>query len=227
VTGERLLIVEDDDLISSSLRRVLESEGYKVVGAASGAEALDLWGDADLVLLDLGLPDLDGLEICRDIRAVDSTIPIIILTARDTEIDKVVGLDAGAVDYITKPFGLAELLARLRAHLRHVPPPLESDSFLQAGDVRVDLASRRVWVDGNEVALRVKEFDLLTVLMTNAGRVMTRERLMSEVWDDGWIGSTKTLDVHMASLRRKLGEGPGHPSRISTLRGVGHRFETA
>jgi DNA-binding response OmpR family regulator len=223
---ERLWVVEDDDTIGATLVRALEAHGYDVRWLRTGRAALDAIDSlesVDLVLLDLGLPDVDGLEICRQIRQHDAALPIVILTARQSEVDVVVGLDSGAVDYVRKPVGLAELLARLRAHLRQVPAPTVPS--VEVGDVRADAASRRAWVDGREVDLRAKEFDLLVMLMTEAGRAVTRERLMSEIWDEHWFGSTKTLDTTMASLRRKLGEGVGERSRITPLRGVGYRFE--
>ncbi len=221
---EHILIVEDDDRIATNLERALAANGYRATRSSTGAEALRHVADVDLVLLDLGLPDLDGLEVCRRIRADDPTLPIVMLTARQEEIDVVLGLDAGAVDYVTKPFRLAELLARVRAQLRR--PAVQTDlPRLEVDGVVVDRAARRVWVDGAELELRAKEFDLLAVLVAEAGRAVTRERLMSEVWDEHWFGSTKTLDVHIAALRRLLDRRTDAPSRITTLRGVGYRYE--
>jgi DNA-binding response OmpR family regulator len=221
--SQRLLVVEDDETIGSTLSRALEAQGYDVVWVRTGAAALDGLAGADLVLLDLGLPDLDGVEVCRRIRRVDALLPVVMLTARQSQVDVVMGLDAGAVDYVRKPFDLAELLARIRVQLRSVAPA--SDPVLVVGDVTADPGARRAWVDGIEVELRVKEFDVLALLMSEAGRVVTRERLMNEVWDEHWFGSTKTLDVTMTSLRRKLGEAAGTPSRITPLRGIGYRYE--
>lgn len=222
--GERILLIEDDERIGSTLERALDSSGYAVEWHRHGGDGVS---DAaatrpDLVLLDLGLPDVDGLEVCRRIHVCAPTVPIVMLTARDEELDVVVGLDAGAIDYVTKPFRLAELLARIRAQLRH------SDTTtvgVRAGDdLRVDSAARRVWLCEDELVLRPKEFDLLVRLVADAGRVVTRETLMADVWDEHWFGSTKTLDFHVAALRRKI-DSPGRESRITTLRGVGYRFE--
>jgi DNA-binding response OmpR family regulator len=223
VHAERLLVVEDDGTIGSTLVRALRAHGYVVDLARSGQAALDLLSGIDLVLLDLGLPDIDGVEVCRRIRRLDPLLPVVMLTARQSEVDVVIGLDAGAVDYVRKPFALTEVLARIRVHLRRVAVP--TDAVIEVGDVRVDPAARRVWVAGGEVELRAKEFDVLLLLMTDAGRVVTRDRLMNEVWDEHWFGSTKTLDVTMASLRRRLGEAVGAQSRITALRGVGYRLE--
>jgi DNA-binding response OmpR family regulator len=220
---EQILVVEDDETIGATLVRALEANGYVATRTQTGADALTLLHGIDLVLLDLGLPDIDGVEVCRRIRRLDASLPVIMLTARQSEVDVVIGLDAGAVDYIRKPFALTELLARIRVHLREVTAPTEP--AIEVGDLRADPAARRVWVAGSEVELRAKEFDVLMVLLTDAGRVVTRERLMSEVWDEHWFGSTKTLDVTMASLRRKLGEEVGERSRITPLRGVGYRFD--
>ena len=220
----RILIVEDDERIGSSLLRALKGSGYDTVWERTGRDGLDavVGRRPDLVLLDLGLPDLDGIEVCSRIHEVDPTIDVVMLTARDAELDVVVGLDAGAVDYVAKPFKLAELLARVRAQLRRRPPG--HDGRLSVGDLVIDVAARRVWLSGREVELRAKEFDLLGRLAEDAGGVVTRESLMSDVWDEHWFGSTKTLDFHIAALRRKL-DPPGEPSRISTLRGVGYRLE--
>ena len=232
--AERILIIEDDDRIAEGLVRAFEANGYLPERATTGRSGIERAGTepmVDLVILDLGLPDIDGIAVCRSLHAASATLPVIVLTARREEIDIVIGLDAGAVDYISKPFRLAELLARVRAQLRR--PPAGADPALAAtqdpharivvGDVAVDRAARRVRVAGAEV--RAKEFDLLAVLVANAGAVMSRERLMNDVWDEHWFGSTKTLDVHIAALRRRLGEEPGQPSRITTLRAVGYRFE--
>jgi len=182
--------------------------------------------EIDVVLLDLGLPDLDGVEVCRRIRRGDAHVPIVILTARHSEVDVVLGLDAGADDYVTKPFRLAELLARVRAHLRRSSAvAVSSAPAIQVGDVELDRDARRVRVDGDEVELRAREFDLLAFLMDHAGVAVTRERIMSEVWDEHWFGPTKTLDMHISALRRKLDDPADEPIRITTLRGVGYRFE--
>ena len=234
--AERILIIEDDDRIAEGLVRAFEANGYLPERVASGFAGIERAGTepiVDLVILDLGLPDMNGIAVCRALHEASATLPVIVVTARREEIDIVIGLDAGAVDYIAKPFRLAELLARVRAQLRR--PPAGADSALAltqnphasivVGDVVVDRSARRVRVAGAEVVLRAKEFDLLAVLVSNAGSVMSRERLMSDVWDEHWFGSTKTLDVHIAALRRRLGEAPGQPSRITTLRAVGYRFE--
>ena len=217
-----ILIVEDDDAIASGLVRVLESQGYPVRRVAQGraalAESLDALG---LVVLDLGLPDIDGISVCRGLRAGRADLAILILSARDQELDVVAGLDAGADDYLVKPFRLSELLARVRAHLRRADGRSEEPATpLRSGPLTVDRAARRVWLDGKELALRPKEFELLAVLVDEAGRVVTRDRLMRDVWDTDWLGSTKTLDTHVLGLRHKLG-----PESITTLRGVGYRFE--
>lgn len=226
-----MLIVEDDDVIASGLFRALAANGYDAERTATGAGALArvfALPSIDLVLLDLGLPDLDGLEVCRRVRAIDATLPIVMLTARREEIDIVVGLDAGALDYVTKPFRLAELLARIRVQMRRPETLVDGGGRLAAvGDVSVDRAARRVWVGGEEVHMRTKEFDLLAALFGRAGTVVTRELLMAEVWDENWFGSTKTLDVHLSALRRRLGEQPGDRSRITSVRSVGYRYETS
>ena len=219
--GARILLVEDDDAIATSLARVLAAEGHVVDRQASGAGALRsaLRQPPDLALLDLGLPDQDGIEVCRRLRAALPGLTIVILTARSEEIDVVLGLDAGADDYLTKPFRLSELLARVRAHLRRAAPAPDGPQTL-----RLDRQSRRVWWGGQELDLRQKEYDLLALLEEHAGRVLTRDRIMREVWDENWFGPTKTLDMHITRLRQKLGEH-GTADPITTLRGVGYRLD--
>jgi DNA-binding response OmpR family regulator len=219
-----IVVVEDDEAIASGLVRVLDSQGYLVRRTSRGRQALAMAGeDVGLVVLDLGLPDMDGLEVCRNLRAARPDLAILILTARDQELDVVSGLDAGADDYLVKPFRLSELLARVRAHLRRTVAvaPDRPPAALRAGDLTVDRAARRAWRGADELELRPKEFDLLALLVGEAGRAMTRERIMRDVWNTDWMGATKTLDTHVATLRTKLGE----PDAITTLRGVGYRLD--
>jgi DNA-binding response OmpR family regulator len=217
-----VLLAEDDLSIAEPLARALRREGYEVEVSTDGVEALErvLDGGLDLVVLDLGLPDMDGLEVCRRMRADGRTVPVLVLTARADEVDTVVGLDAGADDYVTKPFRLAELLARVRALLRR-----GASESSQVNGVRLNVESRRAWIGDEEMTLTTKEFDLLRVLMSNAGKVVTRDQLMRDVWDTNWWGSTKTLDMHISWLRRKLGDDAASPRYITTVRGVGFRFE--
>jgi len=225
-----VLVIEDDELIASSLQRALVATGYaapivKTIAAAEQALAGEV---PDLILCDLGLPDGDGLDLIASLRRTHPRLPVLVLTARDEEADVVAGLSIGAVDYVTKPFRLAELLARIAAHLRTVqaaPSRTASGESVAVGDLAIDLGARRVHVGGREVDLRPKEFDLLARLASDAGRVVRREDLMADVWDEHWWGSTKTLDVHLNALRRHLGEEPGAPSRITAIRGVGYRLE--
>lgn len=222
---EVVLVVEDDEGIGEGLVRALTGEGYDATWCRDGGDALrQASSDVGVVILDLGLPDMDGLEVCRRLRREFPSTAILMLTARGSETDVVVGLDAGADDYLVKPFRLAELLARLRALSRRGPAAQDAD-LLNVGDVAVEVGARRVFVDDREVELRPKEFDLLVVLLRHAGRVVTREDAMALVWDEHWFGSTKTLDVHIAALRQRLGESGPEGSRITTLRGVGYRFE--
>jgi DNA-binding response OmpR family regulator len=226
VDSRSILVVEDDEAIGRGLSQALGSQGYAVRWAPTGSEALRAATEEspDLVLLDLGLPDLDGIEVCRRLRAASAATTIVMLTAREAEIDVVVGLDAGADDYVTKPFRLAELLARVRAHLRRAEPA-GAAGRLSVGTLELDIGAHRAWASGRELDLRPKEFDLLTLLMAEAGRVVGRERIMSEVWDEHWFGSTKTLDMHISALRRKLADAGDVPARLSTVRGVGYRLE--
>lgn len=220
----RLLLVEDDDAIAGPLAKGLGREGFDVTRVATGAEALAA-ESADLVLLDLGLPDIDGYEVCRRLRA-ESEVPIIVITARGDEVDRVVGLELGADDYVVKPFGFRELVARIRAVTRRaasrqgIDVEAEPDPVLHAGRVEVDTRTRRATVDGREVTLTRKEFDLLALLAGDPGATRTRDEILEEVWDAHWYGPTKTLDVHVASLRKKLGD----PTLIETVRGVGFRL---
>lgn len=222
MTGPRVQVVEDDEVIGQSLVRVLAAQGYVVSWSRNGAEALAQCSpQTDLVLLDLGLPDIDGLELCQRLRTGWPALDILMVTARQDEVDIVLGLDAGADDYIAKPFGLAELLARVRARLRR--QPAEPERFA-INSLEVDIPARRAFLDGTELELRPKEFELLALLAREAGTVMTRERIMDEVWDEHWMGPTKTLDIHISTLRRKL-EGASQPATITTLRGIGYRLE--
>jgi DNA-binding response OmpR family regulator len=229
---DRVLVVEDDDGIALPLVRTLEREAYEVERVPSGTAGLErvARGGVDLVVLDLGLPDLDGLDVCRQLRADGYVGAILILTARGGELDRVVGLDVGADDYLGKPFALAELLARTRALLRRharvaaggaEPVTAEVED---SGGLRVDRPARRVLLEGREIVLTTKEFDLFALLESERGSVLTRERLMGEVWDENWFGSTKTLDVTMGRLRQKLEEA-GAREEITTIRGVGFRLE--
>src|SRR4051812_49392807 len=198
----RVLVVEDDDAIAEPLVRALKRDGYETVRVETGgavAPAVD--AGVDLVVLDLGLPDVDGVSVCRELREGNAALPILVLTARSEELDVIVGLDAGADDYVTKPFRLGELLARVRARVRARPSgPLVVDGL------EIDVPGRRAWHHGTELDLTAKEFDLLALLARNAGTVVTREEIMTTVWDEHWFGPTKTLDVHISWLRKKLGE---------------------
>ncbi len=225
VALERILVVEDDRHIGASLERALLSSGYNVNWVETGTAAIETFshGEFAIVLLDLGLPDTDGLDLCRRLLHIAPGTPIMMLTARDEELDIVVGLDAGAVDYVTKPFTLAELLARIRAQLRQSSPGPQGRN--DAEGLTIDEGARRIWISEEEVDLRPKEFDLLNRLVRDAGNVVSREDLMADVWDEHWFGSTKTLDFHIAAVRRKI-DRPGETSRITTIRGVGYRFES-
>jgi DNA-binding response OmpR family regulator len=214
----RVLVVEDDDAIAEPLVEGLSREGFDVVSVGTGAEALSA-PIPDVVLLDLGLPDIDGYSVCRELRS-RSSVPILVLTARGAEVDRVVGLELGADDYIVKPFGFRELVARIRAVMRRSGESLPSDRLQVLGPLTVDRRSRRVLVDGAEVTLSPKEFDLLALLAEDPGAVVNRQTILEDVWDPHWYGPTKTVDVHVASLRRKL----GHPEWIETVRRVGLRL---
>jgi DNA-binding response OmpR family regulator len=221
--GNRLLIAEDDRAVRDSLSRALELEGYVVTAVGNGAEALDAAGSTqpDVVVLDVSMPIVDGLTVCKVLRADGNHVPILMLTARTETADRVAGLDAGADDYLAKPFELDELLARVRALLRRTP----SDAAVTGELVRIDSDGRRAWFKGLELQLTAKEFDLLRVLVREQGKVVSREQLMREIWDTAWFGSTKTLDMHISVLRRKLGDDATSPQYIATVRGVGFRFE--
>jgi DNA-binding response OmpR family regulator len=223
--GATVLVVEDDRTIGEGLVRELNGHGYTTLLARTGQDALDLARSTppDAVLLDLGLPDLDGVHVCRSLRGSFPSVPIVILTARDADVDIVVSLDAGANDYVTKPFSVHVLLARLRAHLRQVAPT--STGELVFGDLRIDVAGYRVWLGASEVELRPKEIALLIRLASSAGRVLSRDQLLDDVWDVSWETGTKTLEVHVHALRRKLGDRADGRPWITTVRSFGYRFE--
>ena len=223
----RVLVVEDEESISDPLSYLLKQEGFEVVVAGTGIEALAEFdrGGADIVLLDLMLPGLSGTEVCRALR-LKSSVPVIMLTARDSEIDKVVGLELGADDYVTKPFSSRELVARVRAVLRRGAEPEDvAPAALQAGPVRMDVDRHVVTVDGGAVQLPLKEFELLELLLRNAGRVLTRGQLIDRVWGADYVGDTKTLDVHVKRLRAKVEPDPANPRHLVTVRGLGYKFE--
>ena len=223
----RVLVVEDEESFSDALSYMLRREGYEVAVAGSGVDALAMFdrNGADLVLLDLMLPGLSGTEVCRALRQ-RSRVPIIIVTARDSEVDKVVGLELGADDYVTKPFSSRELVARIRAVLRR---GVDADdlvgSIVEAGPVRMDVERHTVSVDGRAVSLPLKEFDLLELLLRNAGRVLTRGQLIDRVWGADYVGDTKTLDVHVKRLRGKIEPDPANPKYLVTVRGLGYKFD--
>ncbi len=219
-----VLLVEDDPAIAEPLTRALGREGYDVRAHATGRGALSEIQRVDLIILDLGLPDMDGLDVARRVRSAGLNTPILILTARSDEVDMVVGLDAGADDYVTKPFRLAELLARVRALLRRTCGE-NGGGQLAAQDVRVDVDAHRAFVGERELQLTAKEFDLLRVLVREAGNVVERDTLMRDVWGSDLSGSTKTLDMHVSWLRRKLDDDASDPHYITTVRGMGFRFE--
>ncbi len=228
----RLLVVEDDETIGSLLESGLAADGHTVTWVRGGRSALREAAlvEFDLVLLDLGLPDLDGVEVCRQLRARQPGCVLVMLTARNDEMDVVVGLEAGADDYLTKPFRFAEVRARVRAHLRRGPASAgRGEPVHTIGGLTVDTAARRCLLGAAEIPLRAKEFDLLARLAAEPGAALSRETLMSDVWDEHWSGSTKTLDVHVAALRRRLDDSAATqdvpPVRITTLRGHGYRLE--
>ncbi|WP_404375076.1 response regulator transcription factor [Kytococcus sedentarius] len=222
------IIAEDDEDIAHPLARAMRREGFDVTVVSDGPSALVTAREGcTLLILDIGLPRMDGLEVCRRLRAEGHTFPVLMLTARAGEIDTVVGLDAGADDYVTKPFRLAEFHARVRALLRRREPQAGgAEGGDSAHGLRIDSSARRAWVDGEEVTLTAKEFDLLHILVRDMGRVVSREQLMREAWQTDWVGSTKTLDMHVSGLRKKLGDDHSDPRFIATVRGVGFRLVT-
>jgi DNA-binding response OmpR family regulator len=224
-----VLVIDDEAAILRALRINLSARNYTVTTASDGASGLSAMARdrPDAVILDLGLPDMDGTDVIRGIRGWSSA-PIIVLSANGQELQKVQALDAGADDYVTKPFRVAELVARLRARLRGAAGrALAAETSEQPGTagVRVDLESHRAWLGGRQLELTPKEFDLLALFVGEAGRALRREKIMSTVWDEHWWGSTRTLDMHISALRRKLGDDPTHPRLITTVRGIGFRFE--
>jgi two-component system response regulator RegX3 len=227
-----ILVVDDEQSYRDALSVALQREGFAVDTAADGVEAIDRFEASRpaLVLLDVMLPRVSGIDVCREIRS-RSRVPIIMVTARNAEIDAVVGLEVGADDYVSKPFRLRELIARVRAALRRVPSAIDEDvqhiDQIEVGDVRIDAARHEVYVRGEAIALPLKEFELLELLVANAGRVLTRDVLIDRIWGPNYFGDTKTLDVHIKRLRAKVETDPGAPSRIVTVRGVGYRYEKA
>ncbi|MEA5155601.1 response regulator transcription factor [Raineyella sp.] len=222
----RVLVIEDEESYREALSYMLRKEGFDVVEAPDGAEGLAEFdrGGADIVLLDLMMPGMSGTEVCRQLR-LQSSVPVIMVTARDTEVDKVVGLELGADDYVTKPFSQRELLARIRAVLRRGQEVELIPDVVEAGGVRMDVERHEVAVNGEPVRLALKEFELLEMLLRNAGRVMTRGQLIDRVWGADYVGDTKTLDVHVKRLRAKIEENPARPVHLVTVRGLGYKFE--
>jgi two-component system response regulator RegX3 len=224
----RILVVEDEETLSEAIAFLLSKEGFEVSVAASGPEAIATFEKtgADLILLDLMLPGLSGTEVCRQIRA-KSAVPIIMLTAKDSEIDKVVGLEIGADDYVTKPYSSRELIARIRAVLRRgeLTDSVDDGGALEVGPVRMDTDRHVISVNGEQVSLPLKEFELLEFLMRNSGRVLTRLQLIDRVWGSDYVGDTKTLDVHIKRLRAKIERDPANPEYIQTVRGMGYKME--
>ncbi len=220
---QRIVLVEDDPSIAQPLQKALARGGFDIIHTDSGITAVELvsGGGVDLVLLDLTLPDIDGLDVCRRIRANDQSLPIIMLTARSEEVDLVVGFDAGADDYLAKPFSMAELMARINARLRQTAP----QAIIEVHGIRLDPAAHQAWRDDVELQLTPTEFELLALLIKEPGRVVTRRTIMHDVWNDTSSSATRALDVHISALRRKLGDSPSSPSFITTVRGVGFRFE--
>ncbi len=229
MTGRRILLIEDEESISEPLAAALAREGFEPVVAATAEEGVEAFRSKqpDLVLLDVMLPDGDGRDVLRRIRTASRT-PVVMLTARGLEMDKVVGLELGADDYVVKPFGAAELIARIRAVLRRTGAPERpsATTVMEVGDIRMNLDTHTVTRAGDPLDLTLKEFELLRMLLEQAGRVVKRVELMDEVWDPNWYGSTKTLDVHVSSLRKKLDDDPVSPRYIHTVRGVGFRFSS-
>lgn len=223
-----MLVVDDEETMVRSLSTLLAQEGYEIAAAMDGPKAMDAARAErpDLILLDVMLPGMDGMEVCRQIRAW-STVPIIMLTAKTAEVDKVVGLEVGADDYVTKPFSPRELVARVKAQLRRAQMQAQEAEaeHLAAADVVMDVGSRRVTVSGKEVTLSPKEFDLLKVLMSHPGRVLGRDFLLNSVWGQDFFGDTRTLDVHIRWLREKIEQNPSRPARIHTVHGVGYRLQ--
>lgn len=224
----RILIVEDESSLNEPLAFLLKREGYETAIAETGTDAVEQFerDGADLILLDLMLPEMPGTEVCKRIRAT-STVPIIMLTAKDSEVDIIVGLELGADDYVTKPYSTRELLARVRAVLRRseVDSEDEDESIVQVGDIRMDIDRHTVLVRGNLTQMPLKEFELLEYLMRNAGRVLTRSQLIDRVWGPDYYGDTKTLDVHIKRIRSRIEETPSSPKLLVTVRGLGYRFE--
>jgi DNA-binding response OmpR family regulator len=222
-----ILIVEDETTVRETLSRNLVAEGFETISAGDGVEGLRLARERepDLIILDLMLPEMDGLSVCRVLRK-ESDVPIIMLTARGTEMDRITGLDMGADDYVVKPFSMGEVLARVRANLRRVDnESRQARTRLQSGDVQIDLIARRVYRGDVELRLTHKEFDLLAELMRNKGAVLSRDLLLTQVWGYDYVGDSHTVDVHIRWLREKIEDNPSEPKRITTVRGVGYRFE--
>lgn len=222
----RILIIEDEESYRDALAFMLHKEGFDVASAADGVEGLaefDKHG-ADLVLLDLMMPGMPGLEVCKQLRA-QSNVAIVMVTARDSEVDKVVGLELGADDYVTKPFSHRELVARIRAVLRRGQEQELVPDVVEAGGVRIDVERHQVYVDGKEVRFALREFDLLELLLRNPGRVLTRGQLIDRIWGSDYVGDTKTLDVHIKRLRSKIEHNPSKPERLITVRGLGYKYE--
>ncbi len=223
----KILVVEDEASFSDALEYLLSKEGFEVFVADTGDKAISTFDKvgADLVLLDLMLPGVSGTEVCKQLRA-RSNVPIIMLTAKDTEVDKVVGLELGADDYVTKPYSKAELVARIKAVLRRNSEPVVSNNgTLTAGPVRIDVERHQVSINGESIAFPLKEFELLEFLVRNNGRVLTRAQLIDRVWGSDYFGDTKTLDVHIKRLRAKIEKDPANPTYIQTVRGLGYKFE--